>query len=343
MPTVLSMEVPKPKNWQDFETIVWSAMSQRWNSLDLQKNGRPGQVQHGVDIYGTDEVGRRVGIQCKRYKVVLSMKTIEEEVAAAEKFKSPLTTLYLATTGDFDSPLQSAVRQLSDNRVAAGKFAVSMLFWEEIVAGLLLNPIVFSSYYPQFSFPTSGPAKNERLLAALELGYYGGDLWQYVILTYGELGLMAQTDPDHFIATIQSLEHRARQLLSVDDAAPLITALESVRAGCVSEKQSKSDWDVTELHAKRVGTRINAARSILPTEEGRMLSLALQLSRIYHHSDDAPSKDLQKQVEQNALSFFAGKEIRLAKKFKAIRKLKYGYEWADRAFGSLAYELRWAG
>lgn len=54
MPTLQGMELPKPKNWQDFEIMVRDAMSQSWKAADLQMNGRPGQAQNGVDIYGPD-------------------------------------------------------------------------------------------------------------------------------------------------------------------------------------------------------------------------------------------------------------------------------------------------
>jgi hypothetical protein len=50
MPTIQAMELPKPKNWQDFERIVRDAQAQRWGSTDLQMHGRPGQTQDGVDI-----------------------------------------------------------------------------------------------------------------------------------------------------------------------------------------------------------------------------------------------------------------------------------------------------
>jgi hypothetical protein len=71
MPTIKSLDLPIPKNWQDFETIVRDAQAQRWSTM-LQKNGRHGQVQDGVDIWGPDEIGRPIGIQCKRYKSPLN-------------------------------------------------------------------------------------------------------------------------------------------------------------------------------------------------------------------------------------------------------------------------------
>ena len=102
MPTLHSMNLPQPKNWQEFEDIVRDAQAQRWNSPRLQKNGRPGQAQHGVDIYGPDEIGRNVGIQCKRYAGKLSFDVVKAEVENAEKFSGKLSALYVATTADND-------------------------------------------------------------------------------------------------------------------------------------------------------------------------------------------------------------------------------------------------
>jgi Restriction endonuclease len=149
MPTVQGLDLPKPKNWQDFEIIVCDAMSQRWKSPNLQKNGRSGQKQKGIDIYGPGDIGRRVGIQCKRYKGPLKLETVAKEISAAETFKGVLSTLFIATTADHDAKLQQEVRLLSDKRVASGKFAVALLFWDDIVNALLLNPAVFQAHYPQ--------------------------------------------------------------------------------------------------------------------------------------------------------------------------------------------------
>lgn len=148
MPTIPSMELPIPKNWQEFETIVRDAQAQRWRST-LQMNGRPGQKQQGVDIWGPDEIGRPVGIQCKRYQAPLKLEHITNEIVKAERFKGILTTLFIATTANHDAKLQEQIRLLSDRRVAQDDFAVALLFWDDIVASLLLNPAVFKAHYPQ--------------------------------------------------------------------------------------------------------------------------------------------------------------------------------------------------
>jgi hypothetical protein len=221
------MELPVPKNWQDFETIVCDAQAQRWKSTTLQKNGRAGQEQNGVDIYGPDDIGRPVGIQCKRYKSPLTLKDVTDEIGKAEAFEGNLNTLFVATTADNDARLQQQVRLLSEKRVAEGKFAVALLFWDDIVSGLLLNPAVFRAHYPQVIL-ADGNSDKERLIAALELGFYGADLWAYVILVYGEFGWLAQTDPDELIANLRILERHTQQLLAPDDAAPGGTSIRFV-------------------------------------------------------------------------------------------------------------------
>lgn len=56
----------KPVNWQDFESLCKKLWGEIWHCPSIKKNGRQGQSQNGVDIYGipageTDYFG----IQCK--------------------------------------------------------------------------------------------------------------------------------------------------------------------------------------------------------------------------------------------------------------------------------------
>lgn len=173
MPTISTSKLPRTTDPEEFESMCRAAMALRWNSPNLQKNGRKGQRQQGVDVYGPDEIGRQVGIQCKNYTASPSMTLIKKEIANAEKFKGQLSALFIAASGDFDSKLQQEVRLLSEQRVAAGKFAVSMLFWDEIIDGLQLNPQVIKNFFPHITLPTPTTVDRGRLLAALEPGYYG--------------------------------------------------------------------------------------------------------------------------------------------------------------------------
>jgi hypothetical protein len=340
MPTIQFMDLPEPKNWQEFETIVRDAMMQRWKSSTLQMNGRPGQKQQGIDISGPDDIGRPIGIQCKKYDT-LKIKTVTDEIKNAEDFKGKLTTLFVATTADHDARLQEQVRAISDQRVAQGKFAVALLFWDEIVASLLLNPAVFQAHYPQIALPKSSAVDKDRLLAALEAGYYGADLWGYVTLTYGEFGWLAQTDPDELMATLRVVERRVQLLLPPEDASPIVEALVSLKGECLKPKSAKSDWDAAEMYAKRATMRINRASSFLTLLESSMLDLGLQLGRIYHHTDDLPTPEIRSSIEANVRSALpASSDGAITAKFASAAKLGDGYRWALRIYGLLEREIR---
>jgi hypothetical protein len=342
MPTVQSMHLPLPQHWQDFETLVRDAQAVKWNSPTLEKNGRPGQEQHGVDIYGPDYLGRPVGIQCKRFKGPLKLDVVLDEISNAEAFKGFMTTLYLATTADHDSKLQEQVRLRSEKRAKEGKFAVGLLFWDEIVSGLVLNPAVLKAHYPQLTISSTGALDRERTLAALELGYYGADLWEYVQLVYGECGWMAQTDPDELIATIRILEHRTHQLLSSQDAKPLLESLSDTRDGCLAKKTRDSDWEPVEGYAKRASSRIQKASSLLPLAESNALEVGLQLGRIYHYIDDLPEDSLRKRVELRVRQVLgSGSDDAVSEGFMASEKLTSGYQWAMHIKGLVDREVRY--
>lgn len=335
------MELPLPKNWQDFEAIVSDALALRWSSTNLQRNGRPGQKQDGVDIYGADDIGRPVGIQCKRYKSALRMADVTSEIGKAEKFKGRLTALFLATTGDHDATLQQEVRQLSETRVAVGKFAVALLFWDDIVSGLLLNPAVLRAHYPQIALPDLQTVNKERLIAALELGYFGADLWAGIELVYGEFGEMAQQDTDEMIAKLRILERRTQQLLSPEDALPITEALTQIKNSLV-ETESVTDWGLAKVLAKRVSSRLHDASSLLQIDESNALEIALQLGRIYHHCHDLPSLGTRNEVALKVRAILpssSGK--RIASKFARAKKISAGYNWARRIYALVQNEIRY--
>ncbi len=50
-------QLPPPSNWQDFETLCWRLWKAIWNDRNTQKNGRQGQPQAGVDVFGQPDRG----------------------------------------------------------------------------------------------------------------------------------------------------------------------------------------------------------------------------------------------------------------------------------------------
>ena len=139
---IASTQIRKPENWQDFEklcTILWGEI---WHCQDtIRRNGRSGQAQHGVDIYGIPE-GKDgyYGIQCKGKndytQSELSKTEIDEEIEKAKSFNPKLKMLIFATTAPKDADIEEYVRCRNVENIAAGEFAVEVFAWEDIVLKL---------------------------------------------------------------------------------------------------------------------------------------------------------------------------------------------------------------
>ncbi|MBY2905735.1 tetratricopeptide repeat protein [Rhizobium leguminosarum] len=118
-------QIPKPENHQDFErqcVFLWSA---KLKDPNLQRLGRNGQNQHGLDIIGIrdDDPRNRVGIQCKLKsgKAKLTEKEVRTEFEAALAINPPLKEFHIVTTADSDTEIQLFAHQLSVEQMDAGR------------------------------------------------------------------------------------------------------------------------------------------------------------------------------------------------------------------------------
>lgn len=120
-----------PKDPGAFESIVRTCAKLRWSTKDFVFNGRRGQRQNGVDIYGYDKKGRLIGVQAKNIsKKGITIDIIHAEIRKAETFRPPLAHYWIGTSADTDSGIQEQVRLLSRRRKAKGLFTVQVVFWE---------------------------------------------------------------------------------------------------------------------------------------------------------------------------------------------------------------------
>jgi hypothetical protein len=164
MVTLSTANIPPPKSWDEFEDITLSAAKLRWRSDDFFRNGRQGQKQDGVDIWGHDEDHRNIGVQCKNTIEGVSLAVIEGEVATAEAFEPKLDRLYIATTAKRDAKLQKDVRKLSRERADRGAFKVDVLFWDDICHDLSTDEDVFLIHYPQLRGRTDAAREHDKEL-----------------------------------------------------------------------------------------------------------------------------------------------------------------------------------
>ena len=133
-----------------------------WKDIYAQKNGRSGQPQNGVDIFGSPDGFHATfhGVQCKgkdqTYGGKPTLPELKQEIEKAEGFTPPLEHWVFATTAPVDDRLQRAAREISRSRKDAGKFTVSVLGWEQIQSLLADHPRIVETFYPEHAFDLRG-------------------------------------------------------------------------------------------------------------------------------------------------------------------------------------------
>lgn len=133
-----SKSLRRPANWQDFETLCLKLWSEIWNCREIKKNGRIGQAQHGVDVYGMpDWDDQYYGIQCKGKDEYtnsqFTKKEIDEEIEKAKQFEPKLKKLYFATTAVKDTVIEEYVRKMNIKHKSENLFEIHLFSWEDIV------------------------------------------------------------------------------------------------------------------------------------------------------------------------------------------------------------------
>lgn len=153
MNNLSNFQYPPPKNWQDFESLCHDLWEKIWNDPDTQKNGRSGQEQKGVDVFGQPRQTVWSGVQCKgkdNYsKKTVTVQELIDEVEKAKKFKPGLFSWILATTGARDVAVQQKARELTDEHAERGLFSVTVWCWEDIVERLVNYPSLITKHLPQ--------------------------------------------------------------------------------------------------------------------------------------------------------------------------------------------------
>ena len=133
------LQLRKPENWQDFERLCKVLWGEIWECPDtIKRNGRQGQAQKGVDVYGVKkgECAYR-GIQCKGKddytNSQLAESEIDNEIAKALLFTPKLKSFYFATTANKDVHIEEYIRKKNLESISKGGFEIDIFAWEDIV------------------------------------------------------------------------------------------------------------------------------------------------------------------------------------------------------------------
>lgn len=153
-----------PKTWEQFEELCADTYAADWSDPALQRYGRAGQVQHGVDIVARHGNRWPVGMQCRKKAqwpvATLTVSEVNEAVKDARKFKPPLHSFYILTTAPVDAKLQAHARKITARHQAKGLFDVNVVGWSEIARRATVHGAVADKH-----FGPGGGAPRAPLLA----------------------------------------------------------------------------------------------------------------------------------------------------------------------------------
>jgi hypothetical protein len=160
----MKQQILKPENWQDFEELCKVLWGEIWDCPEIKKNGRAGQNQHGVDIYGIPKKEiQYFAIQCKgkdEYtKANLTEKEITVEIEKAKTFKPKLKKLYFTTTSNKDERIEEFVRLKNVENIEQNIFEVHLFCWEDIAYLIEQNKRANDWYIKKQNFASNHKVK----------------------------------------------------------------------------------------------------------------------------------------------------------------------------------------
>lgn len=125
MSHLAATQIPKPADEQAFERASVPLWRHILGDPNVQRVGRRGQAQAGVDLCGrrARDANHLVGIQCKLKGPggQLTEKEVRDEVDKALSFTPPLREFFIVTTAPDSAPLQALARQLTVDQQALGR------------------------------------------------------------------------------------------------------------------------------------------------------------------------------------------------------------------------------
>jgi tetratricopeptide (TPR) repeat protein len=156
--SLLGQQFRPPADWQAFERLCFALYARMWADPNAQMNGRSGQKQAGVDIYGHDRESRHTGVQCKGktggYGSKLTERELRREVANAKGFEPPLDVFILATSAPNDAALQTIAREITTENRKLGLFEVHVTGWDTLQQRVVEFPEIARQHYSAVGYET---------------------------------------------------------------------------------------------------------------------------------------------------------------------------------------------
>jgi tetratricopeptide (TPR) repeat protein len=142
------LRYPAPKNDDFFEQFCLDLLRAHFKLPGLQRYGRRGQRQHGIDIIDLISPPPRFAAQCKADdpNLVFTEDRLRKLVADALKAPHKLKNYVILSTGKTSTQLQNAVAEVNAVHAASGEFIVEFLGWDLIERLLDDHPTVVQEH-----------------------------------------------------------------------------------------------------------------------------------------------------------------------------------------------------
>lgn len=269
-----STSIPRPKDWQAFERCCRTLFECILDDPQVQLNGRPGQRQDGVDVYGRrgGDGGRWVGIQCKgkegkTYGKEVTEKELRQEVKEAFHFTPRLSEFILVTTAPSDAKIQRVARDIEEENEKAGHpMRVAVWGWGEIETRIASHPAALRAFHPdatQFTDQILSGINKIEAKYDTGLSTISSQIDQLRTAVYASTGNTTES------STKEKGELEAHGHKEIDTYRDLIVSGQSKTGMGLLEKLKAKIWEKASARIKfRITTNIGAALLRLGDERG---------------------------------------------------------------------------
>ncbi|MBH0237550.1 PIN domain-containing protein [Methylobrevis albus] len=177
MSLLAATQISKPADEQAFErasVVLWRCLL---NDPSVQRNGRRGQRQNGVDLSGIrdGDTNWHVGVQCKLKTEghTLSKDEVVGEVKKALTFKPMLREFYITTTAPDDVVMQELARLITSELATEGKrMRVSVWGWNTLEERISEYAAARKEFDPTFTmFGEEILAETKSISSSVAVGF----------------------------------------------------------------------------------------------------------------------------------------------------------------------------
>jgi tetratricopeptide (TPR) repeat protein len=125
---------PIPTDEDDFEDLCVDILQIYWNRPGLERYGRRGERQNGIDILDLGGVAPLHAAQCKlkEFQKTLSPTTIADEVADACNFEFRLGKYGILTTAKLSTQAQKKILEINQRHREQDLFEVELFTWGKL-------------------------------------------------------------------------------------------------------------------------------------------------------------------------------------------------------------------